>query len=106
MCEPSKNLKLCTCGTVEVSEMEGLTWKLTQLGACEDLIMGEVVPQYATQPFEKHYDLFLSELNDRNVFDFSYQPKKGDFLSICQSTAGRDFNFRFNGRIWEKSVRS
>lgn len=98
MCEPSKNLKLCTCGTVEVSDVEGITWELRKFD--EGLhICGESHFHYRTNSSNKLFHFLLSELNERQVFDFDYQAKRGDRLKI-KYPKQQDFEFYYDGKRW------
>lgn len=100
MCKPSKKLRLCTCGTVKVSDFEGITWELRKFDNGLN-ICGESQSNYGGNSYDKLLHFFLRELNGSHVFDFDYEPKKGDHLTI-RHPGERNFDFRFNGSVWEK----
>ena len=81
MCEPSHNLKLCTCGDLVFDgELKAKSWKLI-LDKRKQIMMGEVTPIYYRGQ-DSIQEIIYHQLVVNDPFDFDYQPKYGDKLII------------------------
>lgn len=78
MCEVSNKLKLCMCSKVEYSSLKNY-WILHRFvkGKSVWIIGDPVMPLILRQEVNlRNKTLLIGLLNDSNVFDFPYRPKK------------------------------
>jgi hypothetical protein len=105
MCKPSKNLKLCTCSSLEgedsnTNRVPKNMWKLL-VNENQEYIIGETKVQYHRIDKEEQY--LLDQLNRFDPFDFKYLPKEGDKLSLSWND-GKEYYFAFHDFQWEVDV--
>jgi hypothetical protein len=95
VCAPTTHIKLCTCDGLNFSK--GNSWQLCSAASEYDIVGSYVLPEGL---FEFDLQKIVREriehdINNCNVFDFSYQPKINDLLTI--NIEKLTFQFIFNG---------
>lgn len=113
MCENAKNITFCTCDvkpetihnknkrSSTVSETKSYRWSLHKItGLSEQTMDGLLMePDHAFNE-ELSADRILKELNERNCFDFAYEPNEGDSLGIVENGGGKFMSFIFEKGKW------
>jgi hypothetical protein len=117
MCENAANITFCTCEikptTVHnknsrragkdktVRETKSYRWSLHKItGLSEQTMDGLLIePDHAFSK-ELTADTILKELNERNCFDFTYEPNAGDSLGISENGGGKFISFIFENGKW------
>ena len=96
MCDLGTNFILCTCD----GSKEKIDWVLER----QDLSLASqhrrgraVVPRYSSKENDQ-IEFFLFHLNSRNCFDFDYDKREGDVLSL--KIGPRQFRFRVQQATW------
>ena len=92
MCAPGVRIKLCTCNLTEIDQLN--CWQLNR-GADRIEVMGSFMPpeggfiDFNKKGFIKQK--IIDDLNDGEVFDFTYNPVSGDTLKIW--IEGEEYHF-------------
>ena len=96
MCQPDKEIHLCSCASItpipypankEIIDEEytktHFIWKLNRyLGEKDTGMIGEMVMPLQRLSDDLTIDKLIIELTRNDIFDFEYDPKKGDELII------------------------
>lgn len=95
MCEIGNEIKLCTCVPNGLNAIvhnkksrsrqnrDKFTWTLNKyVGDSENMMDGMLIYPDSVLSENLTTERMLSELNDRNCFDFDYEPNEGDNLLI------------------------
>lgn len=102
MCNPDKNLKLCTCGDVKDTEqLREKLWKLIRSDRKEFFVIGEAKVSYLMEDPEADY--LLDQLNSEKPFDFDFEPSAGDKLEIKWNES-KEYKFVYSGKVWERLI--
>lgn len=117
MCENAANITFCTCEvkpeTIHnknsgrsgkdkaVLEKKSYRWSLHKItGLSEQTMDGLLIePDHAFNE-ELTADGILKALNERNCFDFAYEPNEGDSLGIVENGGGKFISFIFEKGKW------
>lgn len=117
MCDFNKGFILCKCNTPKVvvhnkksrrnkntyQEPIEYIWTLYKyLGASERVERGRYMFPVNDIGNGLSADFVIEELNDRNCFDFEYQPNEGDNLIISKSKSPSRIEFIFKEGKWIK----
>lgn len=112
MCDLDKEFKLCTCAG-EKLEIDDIDWILYRVDNSLPILhrKGKVKIQEYTNKEEKTKDKIVEELNDRNCFDFDFEPRTDDFIRmrIKKKALGKGdvwAAFRFGDHKWRKDASS
>ena len=84
MCKSNTHIKLCTCEGLNFSK--GNSWQLNKSASMHDIV-GTFIQIEGPHLFDFSIssvveDKLLFDLNNHDVFDFDYQPKEDDLLTI------------------------
>ena len=79
MCEIKEGFKLCTCGELTTEEAD---WILHQKYNHGTIVSGTTLPIYLNGKEEEINEFLSKNLNERQVFDFEYNPREEDILEI------------------------
>ena len=99
MCDLNEGFKLCSCDA-ELLKHEELDWYLDRVNPKLPLQHRKgraAIPRYSTEQ-EVCLEEILKQLNNRNCFDFEYQPVKDDRLSV--KVQDKWFAYRYSGKSW------
>ena len=91
MCDINESFKLCTCsGKVDKTKPHWILEKSLKKEYEFTKIVGDFIPPdeeefKARESYDKKTQYLLNELNKDNKFDFKYEPKENDKLTIVHS---------------------
>ena len=93
MCDATYHVKLCTCGEGQIDRDR--CWRLIRTDPDGAMLMGLIEPPLhtITDIYERHK--LLDDLNGCEVFDFDYEPKRGDVIEITLD--GNEFAYEYTG---------
>ena len=81
MCKPGTHIKLCTCAGEEIDESR--CWSIFRDDPNSDEILeGTIAPPIFSNIEMYMEQKLLEDLNNKDVFDFNYEAKNGDELTI------------------------
>lgn len=117
MCQTGKEIKLCTCFPATMDKIvhhknsrkaknkarNEFTWTLHRnLGLSNTTMDGMGYMPDETLSENLTNEIMLHDLNNRNCFDFDYQPNEGDILRIYTplKTMGKHLSFIFENGEW------
>ena len=108
MCS-SDSLKFCTCSSGPVDKTKPY-WVLYASNRGDDRLdvrVGTITIPWISDTFS--YEVFSNSLIDKlkssSLFDFDYQPKEGDIISIHLTTAGKiKISLRYESGEWEDLI--
>lgn len=103
MCDLSNGFKLCSCDGDQLKPEE-IGWTLRRKDENKE------IQNIRGKPFVPKFDLdeqqlkttVAQALNERNCFDFEYQPQEDDFLSIRTKRENIWFAFRYKKGRWQE----
>lgn len=108
MCS-SDSLKFCTCSSGPVDKTKPY-WVLYSSNRGDDRLdvrVGTITIPWISDTFsyEDFSNSLIDKLKSSSLFDFDYQPKEGDIISIHLTTAGKiKINLRYESGEWEDLI--
>ena len=108
MCS-SDSLKFCTCSSGSVDKTKPY-WVLYASNRGDDRLdvrVGTITIPWISDTFsyEDFSNSLIDKLKSSSLFDFDYQPKEGDIISIHLTTAGKiKINLRYESGEWEDLI--
>ena len=108
MCS-SDSLKFCTCSSGPVDKTKPY-WVLYASNRGDDRLdvrVGTITIPWISDTFsyEDFSNSLIDKLKSSSLFDFDYQPKEGDIISIHLTTAGKiKINLRYESGEWEDLI--
>ncbi|WP_343632740.1 hypothetical protein [Fluviicola sp.] len=116
MCENAANITFCTCEVEpetihnknsrrnrgnNATEQRSYRWTLNKITGLSEQTMDGLLME-PDQAFNRELtdETILTELNDRNCFDFEYEPNEGDSLTLSEKHSGRFMSFLFENGKW------
>ena len=117
MCKNAANITFCTCEVKKtvvhnensrraaknkpVQETKSYRWTLNRITGLSELTMDGLLMEPDAAFNRKLTDQnILKELNERNCFDFAYEPNEGDSLGIYENNSGKFISFIFGNGKW------
>ena len=108
MCS-SDSLKFCTCSSGPVDKTKPY-WVLYASNRGDDRLdvrVGTITIPWISDTFsyEDFSNSLIDKLKSSSLFDFDYQPKEGDIISIHLTTAGKiKISLRYESGEWEDLI--
>ena len=102
-------LKFCTCSTGPVDKTKPY-WVLYSSNRGDDRLdvrVGTITIPWISDTFsyEDFSNSLIDKLKSSSLFDFDYQPKEGDIISIHLTTAGKiKISLRYESGEWEDLI--
>lgn len=102
MCDLSQGFKLCSCDGDKLTNQE-IGWVLQRRDPRKKIcrIMGKPFVYQMNTSEKQLKSKTLQALNQRNCFDFDYQPQEDDFLKIKSSAYDLWMAFRYQKGLWQ-----
>lgn len=97
MCELANDLKLCTCDAETLSDPDWVLERKDGSIAPEHLRGRALTPRFSDEE-KLCIDALRAALDDSECFDFEFEAREGDVLSL--RTSGHKFRFRHSGVSW------
>lgn len=103
MCNLSKGFKLCSCDGDKLAASE-IGWVLKRRDNNKEISSIRGKPFiYQMNLSEKQLKAHtVQQLNERNCFDFEYQPQEDDFLTIKAGENNFWMAFRYQKGLWQE----
>ena len=103
MCNLKDGFKLCTCKDGQKPQTH-YTWELKRRNPALEqyYLKGDAMFPFYEAEEKTIRQKILTALNNRNCFDFDYQPQKDDWLNISNPKLPTGyFEFRYQNKQWE-----
>ena len=103
------SLKFCTCNSGPVDKTKPY-WVLYSSNRGDErmsVCVGTITIPWISDTFsyEDFSNSLIDKLKSSSLFDFDYQPKEGDIISIHLTTAGKiKINLRYESGEWDDLI--
>ncbi|WMX13849.1 MULTISPECIES: hypothetical protein [unclassified Aureispira] len=103
MCNLNQGFKLCSCDSDQLTPDE-IGWILERKNAVKQAssLRGKPFIYKMNQSEQALKSEVVQQLNQRNCFDFDYQPQEDDFLRIRGNKKSFWMAFRYQQGRWEE----
>ena len=102
MCIIDGSLKLCTCsGKIDTKQPHWRLYRKTIIQPVSDVM---TIGLFALPIFSVTEDLLIEQLNQRNCFDFNYQPLDEDKLLVQLSLETLEFEYDGEDSCWRRKA--